>query len=215
MIRDLPRVLPAAPGKPLRPEARDTQRFAAALASAPASWTSDDARAMAARFDEMAESWEGERGSYRRTPLEDALARGGPWPRGVCIEVGAGTGLVTRLLLGVWERVACFDLSAGMLRRSSHPWRVRADASSLPVRDGVAAAVVIADAPLFALEVVRVLGPGGVVVWSNALGDGAPFHVPTRTLLEALWRASGHDWDAVQSEAGWGSWAVLRSTDAS
>jgi hypothetical protein len=98
-----------------------------------------------------------------------------------------------------------------MLSRASAPRRVLADASRLPLAGGRAAAVVLADVPLFAGEVVRVLRAGGVVVWSNALGADAPHHVPVETVLAALSRASGvADWSGVTAEAGWGLWAVLR-----
>jgi hypothetical protein len=85
------------------------------------------------------------------------------------------------------------------------------DASRLPLPSGSAAAVVLADVPLFAVEVARVLAPGGVVVWSNALGADAPHHVPVGTVLDALNRATGGaGFGALTAEAGWGCWAVLR-----
>jgi hypothetical protein len=35
--------------------------------------------------------------------------------------------------------------------------------------------------------------------------------LPAGILAEALAAASGHPWRAVQSEAHWGTWSVLRS----
>jgi SAM-dependent methyltransferase len=209
MIRRLGRVVAAPAGKPARAGAAETQRLAAAIARDAGVWDAEHARAMSARFDELAARWDTERGGYRAAPLLDALARGGPWPPGACVEVGAGTGLLTAHLTAVWPDVLALDLSTEMLRRARHPWRVRADAARLPVRDGVAGAVVVADAPLFAAEVARVLAPDGVLVWSNALGAGAPFHLPTPDVVTALAEASRRPWDAVESEAAWGSWAVL------
>jgi SAM-dependent methyltransferase len=166
---------------------------------------------MTARFDALAESWDAERGGYRSAPAVDALTRGGPFPVGRCLEVGSGTGLLTPLLLERWPTVLCLDLSAAMLRHARHGLRIRGDAARLPLADRSVVAVVIGDAPLFAAEVLRVLVADGVVVWSNALGPGAPFHVPTGTLVAALSAADGgRPWAAVTSEAGWGSWAVLR-----
>ena len=49
-----------------------------------------------------------------------------------------------------------------------------------------------------------------VLVWSNALGTGAPFHLSTEVLVEAMTAATGLAWNATESEAYWGSWAVLR-----
>ena len=90
---------------------------------------------------------------------------------------------MTPLLNSVWDSVLCVDLTEAMLARSTAGWRVCADASRLPLPDAAVETVVIGD---------------------------APFHVPTEAVLEALSTAGGTDWDAVQSEAGWGSWAVLR-----
>ena len=54
------------------------------------------------------------------------------------------------------------------------------------------------------------MAAGAVLVWSNALGDGAPFFVPVEVLAGAMTVATGRRWDAVHSQAHWGSWAVLR-----
>jgi SAM-dependent methyltransferase len=213
MIQTLPRVVPAAPDKPVREEAKQTQRASRDLAEDPGRWSPEMARDTVRRYTELAPVWESERGGYRPIPLSDALARGGPLPGGPCLEVGAGTGLLTPLLSGVWRQVVSLDLTEPMLRRSNARWRVLADASRLPVRSGTVAAVVLADAPLFAGEVARVLIPDGVVVWSNALGAAAPHHVPIPTVLAALERAAPRrPWNAVTAEAGWGLWAVFRRT---
>jgi hypothetical protein len=53
------------------------------------------------------------------------------------------------------------------------------------------------------------MAAGAVLVWSNALGDGAPFFVPVEVLTGVMTEAAGHPWDAVHSQAHWGSWAVL------
>ncbi len=37
-----------------------------------------------------------------------------------------------------------------------------------------------------------------------------PFFVPTEILIEAMTAATGQSWDAIESQAHWGSWAVLR-----
>lgn len=210
MIRTLERVVPAAEGKPSRPGATDNQRLVTALALDPTLWTGERADETVRQYNEYAPQWNADRGTYRPIPLADALARGGPWPTGLCVEVGSGTGLLTPLLLAVWDRAVCLDLTLAMLTRAAAGWRVNADASRLPLPDNAAAAVVLGDAPLFAAEVCRVLSPGGVLIWSNALGHDAPFHVPTSVVLQALRDADHADWEAVDSEAGWGSWAVFR-----
>jgi SAM-dependent methyltransferase len=214
VIQTLPRLIPADPGKPVREGAAETQRASRALAEDPSRWSPQMAHDVVDRYTELASVWEGERGGYRPVPLSDALARGGPLPSGLCLEVGAGTGLLTPLLTAVWPQVVSLDLTAEMLRRSSARWRVLADASKLPVHHGTAAAVVLADAPLFAEEVARVLTPDGVVVWSNALGVDAPHHVPVGTVLAAMERAAPErPWNAITAEAGWGLWAIFRRAD--
>lgn len=165
---------------------------------------------MAAGFDAAAATWEAGRGDYRRPVLADALARGGPFRTGRAVEIGSGTGLLTPLVSEVWPAVVAVDLSAGMLARSAAHHRIRADASRLPLADHSVAAVVIGDGPLFAAEAARVMAAKAVLVWANALGQGAPFFVSTQTLVEAMSAATGRPWDAAESQAYWGSWAVLR-----
>jgi SAM-dependent methyltransferase len=212
MISSLPRTVPAPPGKPVRAEAARGQERARRLALRPGTWTGAEAAEMRADFDAAAAVWNGDRGGYRLPVLADALARGGPFPAGRAVEIASGTGLLNARIREVWADVVAVDLSPGMLARSPAPARVQADASRLPLPDGCARAVVIGDGPLFASEVARVLAPGAgsVLVWSNALGTGAPFFVPTQVLVDVLTAATGRPWDATESEAHWGSWAVLR-----
>ncbi len=71
--------------------------------------------------------------------------------------------------------------------------------------------IAIGDGPLFAAETVRILGPGGAPIWSNALGVGAPYFQPASDMLDALTEeAAESSWSAIQSEALWGSWVVIR-----
>ena len=212
MIRDLPRAVAAPDGKPVRSEAARSQQRALRLATRPDSWSRDEAAGMAAEFDEMAATWEGDRGGYRPPVLADALSRGGPFPPGRAVEIASGTGLLTPLIAAVWRRVVAVDLSRGMLRRSAATHRLQADAARLPLADGSAGAVVIGDGPLFSAEVSRVMADGAVLVWSNALGTGAPFYLPADVLVQAMAAATGRPWDVTRSEAYWGSWAVLRGS---
>jgi SAM-dependent methyltransferase len=213
VIRELARVVPAPPGKPVREEAARGQERALRLALRPGTWDRPEAAATRAGFDAAACDWEASRGRYRRPVLADALARGGPFRPGRAVEIASGTGLLTPLIAAVWPQVAAVDLSVGMLARSAARGRVQADAARLPLAGGCAVAVVIGDGPLFAAETARVMTGGAVLVWSNALGDGAPFFVPVEVLAGAMTAATGHAWDAVHSQAYWGSWAVLRPAD--
>jgi SAM-dependent methyltransferase len=214
MIRDLSRVVAAPESKPVRAGAARSQERARRLATRPGTWSRDEAAGMAAEFDEMAASWEDERGGYRPPVLADALARGGPFRPGRAVEIASGTGLLTPLIAAVWRPVLAVDLSWGMLSRSAARHKVQADAARLPLADGCADAVVIGDGPLFAAEVARVMAADAVLVWCNALGTGAPFYLPAEVLVEAMAAATGRAWDATRSEAYWGTWAVLRAADA-
>lgn len=209
VIRELARVVPTPPGKPVREEAARDQERARRLALRPGTWNRQEAAAMRAAFDAAAAGWEDSRGGYRRPVLADALARGGPFLSGRAVEIASGTGLLTPLITQLWPEVAAVDLSGGMLAHSAASCRIQADAARLPLADGCAAAVVIGDGPLFAAEAARVMAAGAVLVWSNALGDGAPFFVPVEVLTGVMTAAAGHPWDAVHSQAHWGSWAVL------
>ncbi|MGD0375290.1 MAG: methyltransferase domain-containing protein [Streptosporangiaceae bacterium] len=213
MIRELARVVSAPPGKPVREEAAQGQERARRLAMRPGTWDRQEATAMRAGFDAAATGWDDSRGGYRRPVLVDALARGGPFGPGRAVEIASGTGLLTPLIAEVWPEVVAVDLSGGMLAHSAASCRIQADAARLPLADGCAAAVVIGDGPLFAAEATRVMAAGAVLVWSNALGDGAPFFVPAEIVAEAMMAATGRPWDAVHSQAHWGSWAVFRPAD--
>jgi SAM-dependent methyltransferase len=210
MIERLPRMVAAPPGKPVREGAGGAQARARRLALRPGTWDRVEAAEMMTGFDTAAATWEADRGGYRRPVLTDALARGGPFRPGRAVEIASGTGLLTPVIQGVWPAVVAVDLSRGMLSRSAERHRVQADAARLPLADGSADAVVVGDGPLFAAEAGRIMAEGAVLVWANALGRGAPFFVPTEILIEAMTAATSLPWDAVESQAHWGSWAVLR-----
>jgi SAM-dependent methyltransferase len=214
-ITVLPRAVAAPEGKPVRPEAADNQRLMAEILDDPAAWTPELATFTTQVFDAMAENWVDERGGYRAAPLVDSLDRGGPFGPGRCLEIGSGTGILTSHLDIVWADVVSLDLSMAMMARRRTSRQIRADASTLPFADHSFDVVVIGDGPLFADETVRVLSPAGTLIWSNALGDGAPYHLPTVDLWDALARAAaGSTWSALGSEALWGSWVVFRRSDS-
>ena len=209
-ITSLPRVVPAPADKPVRPEAQDNQRLMASIVDDPSSWSPELAQFTGQVFDSLAASWVDDRGAYRPAPLLDALERGSVPVAGRCLEIGSGTGVLTQYLQEKWCEIICIDISVGMMRRNPHECQVQADASRLPFADSSFDVVVIGDAPLFASEAARVMGRSGAVVWSNALGTGAPYYVPTPSLLDALANATnGARWSAIESEALWGSWVVF------
>jgi SAM-dependent methyltransferase len=213
-ISELQRIVEAPDGKPVRPEAPDNQRLMAQVLDDPSSWTPELAKFTAEVFDVMAETWVDERGGYRAAPLADALDRGGPPATGRCLEIGSGTGILTPYLQEVWEDIVCVDLSMKMMLRQRTGRQVQADASRLPFPERAFDVIVIGDAPLFAEEVVRLLAADGAIIWSNALGQGAPYYLPTADMWDAIVAAAPDSkWSAVESQALWGSWVVFHRAE--
>ncbi|MBT2469020.1 class I SAM-dependent methyltransferase [Streptomyces sp. ISL-66] len=163
---------------------------------------------MAEQFDHLAADWDTTQATGRTDPVRDALARGGPFPHGPCLELGSGTGLFTPLLASAFPSVISLDLSEQMLRQAAgrSPARVRADAGALPAADASVTAIAAIDMLLFADETARVLSRDGVLLWINQLGEDGPLYLPASEVAAAL---PGR-WHATEALAGWGSWAVLR-----
>jgi SAM-dependent methyltransferase len=204
----------APDGKPVRPEAPDNQRLMGQVLNDPSSWTPALAKFTAEVFDVMAETWVDERGGYRGAPLVDALRRGRAPATGRCLEIGSGTGVLTPYLQEVWEETVCVDLSMKMMLRQRTGRQVQADASTLPFPESAFNVIVIGDAPLFAEEVARLLASDGALIWSNALGRGAPYYLPTVNMWDAMVAATPDSkWSAVESEALWGSWVVFHRSE--
>ncbi|WP_406110294.1 class I SAM-dependent methyltransferase [Streptomyces sp. NBC_01003] len=197
-------------GKPIpsRGTAEVFRVFARELAVGCRSWDGKTSHFIADQFDQMAAEWDTTLATGRDEPLRDALDRGGPFPDGVCLELGSGTGLFTELLRSEFPRVISVDLSEQMLHQAvgRSPARVRADAAALPLTNAQVSAIAAIDMLLFPAEIVRVLAPDGVLLWINQLGEDGPLHLPTTDVADAL----PGDWQAVEANAGWGSWAVLR-----
>lgn len=150
VIRTLPRVVLAAPGKPVRPEATASQRGTREIAENPAVWDGDAAREVVRRYTGWPPPGTASAAATVPSRSRTRSAAAAPFPAGPCVAVGAGTGQLT------------------------------------PLPAASANALLLADVPLFAAEGARGLAPDGVVVWSIALGTGAPHHVPIATVLAAL-----------------------------
>lgn len=185
-ITTLERSIDGPDGKPIRPEAPDNQRLMGEILRDPSAWTAELAQFTADVFDGLSTNWVDQRGGYRTAPLIDALDRGHPPLGGRCLEIGSGTGILTPYLEEVWDELICVDLSLGMMAHQMHARRVQADASILPFPDAAFDVIAIGDGPLFPAEAVRLLTPDGALIWSNALGSGAPYFQKTADLLDAL-----------------------------
>jgi SAM-dependent methyltransferase len=208
VIQILPRVIPAEPGRPQTagPD-HPMRKVTRQVAFEPGGWTAERARKVRELFDGMAPEWHRLAHDMRDHTLRDALARGGLGGGG-CVEVGSGTGFGTLLLAEHFERVIACDISYQMLRRApaeAGP-RVQADGSCLPLASTSTDTLVLVNALLFPLEVERVLREDGRLVWVNSLGDATPIHLAADDVAKAL----PGSWHGVASEAGWGTWCVLR-----
>ncbi len=208
MIEHLPRVIAAAPdrpqvGGPDHPMRKVTRQ----VAFEPTGWTPERAAKITDLFNGLAPEWHTRFGEGRQLPLEDALDRGDVHGE-LCIEVGSGIGGSTPLLTPRFTTVVAADIAIEMLRRApaDHGHRMLADAATLPLPDRSADVMVLENALLFPHEVDRVLAPRGVLIWVNSLGDATPIHLPAEDVASAL----PGKWTGSASEAGWGTWCVLR-----
>jgi SAM-dependent methyltransferase len=208
---ELPSVIPNRPG---RPEWGDTVRpmreLTRAIAMDGGAWTPERLAQIASFFDSMASGWQDRDTPERHDALADALARGGRFPDGWCVEVGSGTGNATPDLRRAFDDVVSLDLSGEMLRLArTRDRQIQSDASALPVRTGSAAVVALVNMFLFPAEVARVLAGDGVLLWVSTNGDETPIYLPPADVYRAL----PGTWDAVTSEAGWGTWLTARRAD--
>ena len=195
----------SVPGGATHPMRTMTRR-AAGLEGEP--WD-DEARAtVAGYFDDLAPEWHTRTSPQRDAVITDALSRGVADGGDLCLELGSGIGAYTPQLAQRWKRVLATELAIEMLRRAPRDvgHRVLADGAQLPLRDGVADAVVLVNCFLFPHEVDRVVARDGLVLWVNSSGGETPIHLPPDDVIEAL---PGR-WEGVHARAGIGIWCVLR-----
>ncbi len=185
---------------------REMTRRAAGLS--PQGWDASARAEVADLFGQLAEEWHTRTSADRTSIVQDALDRGlePGHHQGLVIEPGSGIGTYSPLLAERWEHAVAVELTPEMQARApADPPRVTADASMLPMRTGVAAAVVLINMFLFPAEVDRVLAPGGVVVWVNSSGEHTPIHLTPDEVAAAL----PGEWEGRAGRCGEGLWAVL------
>lgn len=214
MIRILPTVVPAPAGTsdgnrlgadhPIRKVTR-------LVAFEPGGWTAERATQVSELFDGLAPEWHTRDTPGRGAPVEDALERGG-LVRGLCVELGSGTGHATRVLRKRFDRLLALDISMEMLRHAPPEAgvRVRADAGCLPLRDRSVDVLVLVNMFLFPHEVDRVLGPDGALLWVSSRGNQTPIYLEPTEVEAALPGA----WEGLTAAAGRGMWCVLRRARA-
>lgn len=142
-------------------------------------------------FEDLVDHYDAARPSYPSS-LYDAL----PDLSGSVLELGAGTGIATRELEKRAGSLVCTDLGPRMLgrlhERSPALPVVVARAEALPFAEGSFDVVCGAqmwhwvDIPHAALEVMRVLRPGGALAvwWNEVVGDGLPWWDAQQARLE-------------------------------
>ncbi|MEU3790839.1 class I SAM-dependent methyltransferase [Streptomyces fructofermentans] len=126
-------------------------------------------------YDEEAERYDASRGGEPRAAAAAGAVLGLlPRTGGALLDIGCGTGIVTRRLAAAGLRVTGADAAGGMLRQAAErtPGRVvLADTRQLPFPDALFDAVsavwllhLLDDADRVVQEAARVLRPGGVFV---------------------------------------------------
>jgi len=152
-----------------------------------------------------------------RTPGYDAALRAalettGGDPRW-CGDIAAGTGSATRLLRSRFPhaRIVAVDLSPAMLAELQPApalYRVVANGWALPLASGALEVVVIQNAPPAFGELVRVLAPGGTLLFSLSSAGAVPAAVRHRLLRRAVPAALG---PVAETVVGLGvTWAFRR-----
>ena len=136
-------------------------------------------RAAAVGFDRAAGAYERGRAGYPAAAVETILAATDAAPGRTLLELGAGTGKLTRELVGSGARVIALEPVAGMrhilTRTAPEAEPLDAVAEAIPLADASVDAVVAAqafhwfDPEVAAAQVARVLAPGGAValIWNR------------------------------------------------
>lgn len=176
-------------------------------------WDAERAAKVASLFDGMAPEWAARSSSpARQASIVDALARGQVDGGEFWLECGSGPGGNTHLLCEQDRNVFALDLAKEMLLHApAHiAPRVQGDSSMLPFPDNTFDTIVLVNMLLFPLELDRVLGPKGRILWVNTLGDQTPIHLPAEDVMAAM----PGQWVGVTANAGSGFWLSMKRQDS-
>jgi ubiquinone/menaquinone biosynthesis C-methylase UbiE len=146
-------------------------------------------------FDETAEAYESARPGWPSAALDHAVRELGLQRRAPVVELGAGTGKLTRMLVDRFDRVVAVEPLTGMrvLLESLVPQAevLTGRAEEIPLADDVVQAVFSAegfhwyDGEAALAEAERVLQPGGglVLMWNVSAEPTEPSIAAAATLL--------------------------------
>lgn len=180
----------------------------------------------ASGFAGTADAYERGRPSYPADAIADVARELGITTSSTVLDLAAGTGKLTRVLVPLAARVIAVDPSDLMLAQLHEQLPgVEArtgTAEAIPAPEGSVDAVFVAQAfhwfraAEVGAEIARVLAPGGglVVLWNRARWDEQPWEAEFRALVDPIRLAAGtfpeHDWKLVLQDSGlFGPWSEV------
>ena len=175
-------------------------------------WNSNLAEEVKNLFDEKASDWSTTRNvPARGVPVLDALERGEVYGKRV-VDLGAGTGLATQLLVNNFESVVGLDISKEMIKNSvaTETPQVCADSDCLPFASNSIDAFLVMNMILFPNEIERCLKDEGCLVWVSSRGPETPIYLPPEEVIELMSVNSEVSWLGVSAYALEGTWLVAR-----
>jgi SAM-dependent methyltransferase len=169
------------------------------------------------KFGPATDDYERGRPGWPVAALDEAAAALGLGPAGTVVDLGAGTGKLTRLLARRFARVVAVEPLAPMREKLAAAGlpavEVRAgSAERLPLLDGEAGAVFAAEAfhwfdgPAALAEAARVLTPGGgiVLLWNSPTGPlDPPVPEAVRALIRDAIARGGEPGGPLLARGGW------------
>jgi SAM-dependent methyltransferase len=130
------------------------------------------------------------------------------------VEICCGTGEATGHIAAAVPRLIACDLNVEMLTRHAPvpgvPW-VAADVRQLPLGTGAVPLIVSLNGVLNPREIVRVIRPGGQLLWCTSFRSGTPLYVEPDRIHQLL----GGDWTAKGDAAGYGEWTLFTKPSTS
>ena len=175
-------------------------------------WNSNLVEEVKKLFDEKASEWSTTRNiPSRGIPVLDALERGEVYGEKV-VDLGAGTGLATQLLVNKFESVVALDISKEMIKNSVTPEtpQVCADGGCLPFASNSIDVFLVMNMILFPNEIERCLKDEGFLVWVSSRGPETPIYLPPEEVIDLMSAYSVVSWFGGSAYAVEGSWLVAR-----